>query len=105
MNTAVIAGSPVEYVRSLPASDRQAVFMDLLNDAIVSHGDQRLIPFRATDGRSLGYFVKPTTTEQIAAAIANMTPEDHARGDRAFANFDNTFDVNELIDDLGRNEE
>ena len=67
--------SPVEYVRRLPAEDREAVLLSLIEDVYDANGRTDAIPLRDDAGRSLGLLVPPNADEaRWQAMLADMPP-------------------------------
>ena len=67
--------SPVEDVRRLPAADREAVLLSLIEDVYDVNGRVEAIPLRDDAGRSLGLLVPPNADEaRWQAMLAEMPP-------------------------------
>ena len=58
--------SAVDYVRSLPPEEKQAVFLELLREAMRSYGDRGLQPIDDEDGRPFGYYVPPRAAQILS---------------------------------------
>jgi hypothetical protein len=68
-------GSPVsavEFVRSLPPEEKQAVFLALLREAIQLNGDTGLLPIEDEDGNPFGCYLPP---KAIAARAEALLPK------------------------------
>ncbi len=90
--------SPLEYVRSLDADQKHAVFMELLREAVELNGENGLLPIEDVNGDSYGYFVPPKAARALfERAIPNLTDEERERSRRAIANLDRTFDMDEFL--------
>jgi hypothetical protein len=98
--------SPAEYVRSLSPEDKEAIFTELVREAIRLTGGKALIPVRAPDGEQLGYYVPPeAAAEQLRRVGPHLTAEDRERTRRALADLGKTFDMAEYLDELSREDE
>jgi hypothetical protein len=75
--------SPVEYVRALPAEDKQAVFLALLREALQLNGDRGLMPIDDEEGKPFGYYVPPKAAEELFKLNGPQLPaEQEAEIDR-----------------------
>jgi hypothetical protein len=85
MSTATVPSSPtangaatsaVEFVRTLPPEEKQAVFLALLREALTENGDTGLLPVDDEDGKPFGYYVPPKAAAEIAEhELPKLTPE------------------------------
>lgn len=70
---------PVEFVRSLPPHDQEAVLLYLLREVTRIDGGNGLIPFQTDDGEPMGYYVPPkVAAEQFEKHGPRLTPEQRA---------------------------
>jgi hypothetical protein len=68
--------SPVEYVRTLPPEEKQAVFLALLREALQFNGDSGLMPVDDENGKPFGYYVPPKAAAEIAdRELPKLSPE------------------------------
>lgn len=73
------AVSPVEFVRSLSAEDREDVFCELVREMIRQSGGSGVIPVVSANGEDLGYHVPPAVADQLAELeLPKLTPERQA---------------------------
>src|SRR4029079_3533817 len=90
----------VEYIRSLSPADKNAALVELLNEAVRTHGRAGLVPVRDAKGRSFGYYVPPApSTEEVAGMGSRMTPEERARGNEALKDRSRTIDMKKFMEE------
>lgn len=95
--------SAVEYVRTLPPEGKQAVFLALLREALAETGDTGLLPVDDEDGRPFGYYVPPKAAAAYLKVFPPALAEEQEEGiRRALATPQATFDMNEFLDELSR---
>ncbi|MFO0851129.1 MAG: hypothetical protein U0871_21620 [Gemmataceae bacterium] len=100
------APSPVDYVRQLSPEDKQAVFLSLLREAVELNGEKSLLPIEDETGRPFGHYVPPAVADaQLRAVLPPLDPEREAAIRQALATPDRTFDMNEFLDELSREDE
>jgi hypothetical protein len=92
-----------EYIRSLSPEEKEAALAELITEAIIAAGGEGPIPVRKPNGESLGYYVPPSAAqEHLRAMLSRLTPEQRARGNRALEDVSRTFDMDEFLDELSR---
>jgi hypothetical protein len=92
--------SVVEYIRSLSPADKNTALVELLSEAMQTHGRGGLVPVRDGNGRSFGYYVPPAPSkEQVEAMVLRMTPEERARGNEALKNPSRTMDMKKFMEE------
>jgi hypothetical protein len=94
--------SPVEYVRSLSAEDREVVFLMLLEEVIAEYPDQGLIPVhQPDDNKLLGFVMSPDAAgEYFRRYGPKLTDEQLAELDRRHANPGKSLTTEELLERL-----
>ena len=94
--------SAVEYVRSLSIEDREAVFMDLLKEAIAINAPLNVFRF-ANETEDLGfYFSAQAVDDQFKAFGPKLSPEEWAEIDRRCADVSDAIPIEQVIEDLKR---
>jgi hypothetical protein len=95
----------VEYVRELPPDDQEAVLRFLLKELIRINGGEGLIPF-TFDGEPMGYYVPPKAAEFLFEKYGpKLTPEREAEIAERIARNEPGIPIEQLIEDLRREEE
>jgi hypothetical protein len=93
----------VDHVRSWTDEEKDAALLELVDQAIRTHGDRFTIPIRKPNGELLAYFVPAGAAEaNLRVRLPKLTPEQQARTQEALADLDNTFDVEEYFEELSR---
>jgi hypothetical protein len=64
----------LEYVRSLPPEEKQAVFLALLREAIKGNGPRSLLPIDDENGKPFGYYVSADAARDRAAQLLGEMP-------------------------------
>jgi hypothetical protein len=76
----------VEYVRSLPPEEKEAVFTELAREAIRRNDGRGLIPIATRDGESLGYYMTPAAADEfVERTLPKLSPEREAEIERRLA--------------------
>jgi hypothetical protein len=92
-----------EYLRSLSDQDKEAAMMALIDEFVRTHGDKYTIALRKPQGELLAYLVPPAAAEaSLRVRIPELTPERRAETQAALANPDDTFNMDEFLDELSR---
>ena len=95
----------VEYVRTLPLEDQEAVLVFLLKELIRIYGGTGLIPF-SFEGEQLGYYVPPKAADWLFEKYGpTLTPEREAELAERIARDEPGIPVQEMIADLKREAE
>ncbi len=90
------------FVNELSAEAKRAVMSSLLREFIRTAGGNAAVPFDSPDGQVLGYYLPPTwsTPRQVVKPV--LTPDEDAAIRRALETPDDTFDPEEVFDQLSR---
>jgi len=98
----------IDCIRSWTPEEKDAALVELISEAIRINGDRCLMPITKPNGESLGHFVPPAAvaaaTEKPQVVIPQLTQEQRERTQRALANLNDTFVVEEYFDQLSREE-
>lgn len=95
------APSPVDYVRQLSPEDKQAVFLELLREALRSHGDRGLLPIDDEAGKPFGYYVPPKAVAELYKLRGpKLTEEEEREIDRRVESLDPTIPMQQVIAEL-----
>jgi hypothetical protein len=98
--TTAAPATVVEYIRSLSPADKNTALVELLTEAVRTHGRTGLVPIRDGNGRSFGYYVPPAPSkEQVAAMVSRMTPEERTRGHEALKDLSRTIDMKKFMEE------
>jgi hypothetical protein len=90
--------SAVDYVRSLPPEEKQAVFLELLREAMRSYGDMGLLPIDDEEGRPFGYYVPPKAAQILSDQGWNeIPPEVRQVLSRPVCDLDNCVSSEEML--------
>ena len=99
------AVSPVEYVRSLPPEDKEAIFIDLIREVIAfnNEGNCQVQIHDMMTGESLGYLVPTSAVRALSDKMWSETPaEVREKFSRPIKDLDNTISAEEMLAILSR---
>ena len=92
---------PVEYVRSLPPEAKEAIFLELIREAIRLNGGRGLIPVDGPGGERLGFYVPPDAADELAnKVLPKFSPEREAEIERRLATAGPTIRGEDLLAEL-----
>ena len=102
MSTAIASPTNVvEYIRSLSDEDKEIAFAELVDEVIRSHGGNFTIPIMKSNGDVLAYLVpEAVAVHQMRVTLPKLTPEQLDSTKAALANLDDTFDMDEYLEEL-----
>ena len=93
----------LDHVRSWSDEEKEAVFVELIEEGLRRFGGDCWVPIVKPNGESLGHYVPPgAENKREPISVPQLTPEQQERRKRVFADLDNTFDVQEYLDQLSR---
>jgi hypothetical protein len=94
--------SVVEYIRSLTTDEKKIALAELIEEVIRSRGDHFVQVITKPNGESLGYYVPPGAVGALRVRIPDLTPEEKESINVALATPDDTFDMDEFLGELKR---
>jgi len=90
-----------EYIRSLSDEDKEIAFAELVEEVIRSHGGNFTIPVLKSNGDVLAYLVpEAVAAHQMRVTLPKLTPEQLESTKAAIANLDDTFEMDEFLEEL-----
>ena len=97
------AASAAEFLRALPPEARPAVLSALLTEAAAESGGRSPVPLFAPDGRPQGYYLPPAAADRHVGDLTPvLRPERREAVARAVATPGDTFDMEQFLDELSR---
>jgi hypothetical protein len=91
------------FVRNMSEEDKHFVLLELLREALQSHGDTGLLPIDDEHGKSFGYYVPPkAAAEQLRSLLPTLSPEDRKTTAAALSSLDDTFEMDSFLSELSR---
>jgi hypothetical protein len=93
-------------IRSWSPDEKEAALLELTREAMELRGGKLVVPVREQNGELLGYYVPSAVAEShLKVTLPKLTPEQMERTRAALANPDQTFDMEEFMEELSREDQ
>jgi hypothetical protein len=90
-------------LRSWSPEEKEAALVELTREAMGRRGGKYMIPVWDANGELLGYYVPSAVAEaHLKVTLPKLTPEQIERTQAALANPSQTFDMDEFMEELSR---